>query len=74
MARSNVSKFVKYTAEVDDMQAAWTFVMGYVDLFDRPDIEIKAVTIFDTDKPEDEWVEKYTVVIYGEERGDKDAE
>ena len=43
MSAAETRTFLRRTTTVDTLPEAWTFIMGEVDRFERPTIEIQAV-------------------------------
>lgn len=41
-----VDKFINYTEDVETLNEAFTFVMGYVDQFQAPSIDITAYEVY----------------------------
>lgn len=50
---AEVSKFIRYSSQVETLHEAWSFVMSYVDEFEAPSVEINPYWVYGREGVED---------------------
>lgn len=66
MSAAEARTFLRRTTTVDTLPEAWTFIMGEVDRFERPTIEIQAVTEYTMGEDPAPPAERYVATIHGD--------